>query len=70
VTVSLALSTIVLVIPIGLLLGILAGANEGGLVDRVVTAWCSVAHGVPTFFIGLLLAAFVRDRCRRGLRRQ
>ena len=59
VTLSLTLSTIFLVIPIGTLLGVMAGANEGRKLDRLVTAWCSLSVAMPGFWFGLLLALYI-----------
>ena len=59
VTLSLTLSTIFLVIPMGTFLGVMAGANEGRKIDRLITAWCSLAVAMPTFWFGLLLALYL-----------
>lgn len=59
VTLSLTLATILLVIPMGTFLGVMAGANEGRKIDRLVTAWCSLAVAMPGFWFGLLLALYI-----------
>ena len=39
---------------LGFALGILAGANRGRLVDRVVKGYCFLLASVPTFWLGLV----------------
>ena len=39
---------------LGFALGILAGANRGRLVDRIVKGYCFLLASVPTFWLGLV----------------
>ena len=39
---------------LGFALGILAGANRGRLIDRIVKGYCFLLASVPTFWLGLL----------------
>ena len=40
---------------LGFALGILAGANRGRLVDRIVKGYCFLLASVPTFWLGLVV---------------
>lgn len=64
VTLSLTLSTIFLVVPIGTFLGVVAGANEGRKLDRLVTWWCSLSVAMPGFWFGLLLSTYISAKAR------
>ena len=39
----------------GFVLGLLAGANEGRLIDRIIKGWCLILASAPAFWIGILL---------------
>jgi peptide/nickel transport system permease protein len=39
---------------IGFVLGVVAGAKQGTLVDKIVSAYCFVLASTPTFWLGLL----------------
>lgn len=56
VTLSLAFVTLAIIVPTAVLLGVLAAAFEGRLIDRLVTGWASMAVATPTFWLGLILA--------------
>lgn len=58
VTITLAIAATCIIVPVSIVLGVLAGAFEGRLIDRSITAWASVAVTVPTFWLGLLLVLF------------
>lgn len=53
---SLALMAVAWVISgvLGFVLGIVAGANRGRLIDRVVKGYCFLLASVPTFWLGLV----------------
>lgn len=55
-TASLALMSIAWVLSgtIGFTLGILSGANEGKIIDRVIYAYCYILISTPTFWLGIL----------------
>jgi peptide/nickel transport system permease protein len=59
VTASLIVVSVVLMVIFGLALGVLASIRPGGLLDRVVTAVCSVLVAVPSFWLALLLVVFL-----------
>ncbi|MBJ7882024.1 ABC transporter permease [Gelidibacter salicanalis] len=42
----------------GFLLGILAGMNEGSLLDRLIKSYCFILASTPSFWLGLLLLMF------------
>lgn len=42
----------------GFLLGILAGMNEGSLLDRLIKSYCFTLASTPSFWLGLLLLMF------------
>lgn len=39
----------------GFLLGVLAGMNEGSLLDRIIKGYCFILASTPAFWLGLLL---------------
>ncbi|HVW43976.1 MAG TPA: ABC transporter permease [Amycolatopsis sp.] len=62
VTVALIVGTVVIAVPVSIVLGLLAGANEGRWIDRVVTGLCSVSTALPTFWFGLVLSLYLALR--------
>ncbi len=62
-TTLLALFTMVLLVPIGLLLGTIAGARESSRLDRAISVTTLVFYSIPEFVIGafflLLLATWI-----------
>ena len=53
-TVTLSAGAIVLAFPIGTLIGILAAARRGTLMDRLVTVVAMIGISMPAFWVGLL----------------
>lgn len=51
----LAFAALVIIVPIALLLGVLAGLNEGHWPDRLISIGSLVSISIPDFVIGLLL---------------
>ncbi len=51
----LAASALVIIIPVSLLLGIIAGLNEGRWTDRLISVGSLISISIPDFVIGLLL---------------
>ena len=47
-------------------MGILAGANRGRLIDRIVKGYCFLLASVPTFWLGLLFPQVVLARVQLG----
>ncbi len=64
VTLSLVLVAMVLAVPVAFVLGTLAGAYEGTIVDRAITVYASLGLAMPGFWIGLLLAYFIAVQMR------
>ncbi|WP_459546108.1 ABC transporter permease [Nocardia sp. X0981] len=56
---ALALLTIVLLIPLALGLGLLAGARPGSRTDRVISVAALTVESIPSFVLGVLLVAVV-----------
>lgn len=56
-TLILAVSTLVVLVPLAVLLGVLAAAREGGMFDRVVTTVSVGLHAIPEFALAILLVA-------------
>lgn len=56
-TLLLAATTLLVLIPLSVGLGVLAARREGGPVDRTVSAVTLALHAVPEFALGVLLAA-------------
>lgn len=54
-TLELILSALVLSTTLALLLGLIAGANRGGFVDKISRALAAIGIAVPDFLIGLTL---------------
>jgi peptide/nickel transport system permease protein len=54
-TLLLAALTVVLLVPLGFGLGVLAARHEGGPVDRIVSAVALAVYAVPEFALGVLL---------------
>lgn len=54
---ALALLTIVLLIPLALGLGLLAGARPGSRTDRVISVAALTVESIPSFVLGVLLVA-------------
>lgn len=54
-TVTLAILTMLISVPVAVSLGALAAVNQGGALDRAVNAAAVVAFSVPVFVIGYLL---------------
>ena len=61
---SIALLAIVVAVIVGFAAGIAAAARQGGLLDRTITAVCSVALAVPEFWLGILLVIVFAVRLR------
>lgn len=57
-TVALVLPAFIFSFIISIVLGLLAGANKGGRIDRFVEGLCSVGISIPTFWIALILMIF------------
>ncbi|MFG2986362.1 ABC transporter permease [Streptomyces sp. NPDC048258] len=55
-TLLLAVTTVALLIPLSVGLGVLAARREGGPLDRTVSALTLAVHAVPEFAVGILLA--------------
>lgn len=58
VTLSLVLVSMVVMVLVGVALGLAAATRPNGVLDRVVTAVCSVLVAVPGFWLALLLVIF------------
>ncbi|MQA81042.1 MAG: ABC transporter permease subunit [Streptosporangiales bacterium] len=56
-TVTLAASTLLLVVPAALLLGVVAANREGGAVDRVISSVTLGLYSVPEFALGIVVVA-------------
>lgn len=54
-TVVLVLPAFALAIAISIVVGLVAGSNRGGKVDRLVDFLCSLGMATPTFWIGMML---------------
>lgn len=54
-TVSLAATTIIFAVSIALCLGVVAAANVGGLLDRLVMGFAVMGFSVPVFVVGYVL---------------
>jgi peptide/nickel transport system permease protein len=54
-TLELVLAALIISTTLALLIGLIAGANRGGLTDKVSRALAAVGISVPDFFIGLAL---------------
>ncbi|MET0728503.1 MAG: ABC transporter permease [Acidimicrobiales bacterium] len=59
VTLSIVLGAIVIGIVVGIPIGILAGARQGGWVDRVLLALTSIGLAVPNFVLAILLVNWI-----------
>ncbi|MFK0211210.1 MULTISPECIES: ABC transporter permease [unclassified Streptomyces] len=55
-TLLLTVTTVALLVPLSLGLGVLAARREGGPLDRTVSALTLAVHAVPEFAVGVLLA--------------
>ncbi|MFJ3765708.1 ABC transporter permease [Streptomyces sp. NPDC090082] len=55
-TLLLTVTTMALLVPLSLGLGVLAARREGGPLDRTVSALTLAVHAVPEFAVGVLLA--------------
>ncbi|MFF9427922.1 ABC transporter permease [Streptomyces sp. NPDC014746] len=55
-TLLLTVTTVALLVPLSLGLGVLAARREGGPLDRTVSAVTLAVHAVPEFAVGVLLA--------------
>jgi peptide/nickel transport system permease protein len=53
----LALSTLLIIIPVSLALGIIAGLNEGRWQDRIISLFSLFSISLPDFVMGILLIA-------------
>src|SRR5690606_29351389 len=53
VTISLVAFAMVVAVVVGVLVAILASVRPGGVVDRLVNWWASVAIAIPPFWFGL-----------------
>jgi len=62
VTISLTIGACLVIVPLAILLGVVAAAFANKLPDRLVTAWASMAVAAPTFWVGLILLAFLAVR--------
>lgn len=56
-TVVLAVSTLVLLLPISVLVGVLAALREGSLLDRALTSVSVALHSIPEFALAVVLIA-------------
>jgi peptide/nickel transport system permease protein len=54
-TILLVLPSYTLAVILSTVLGLLAGMNRGGRLDRVVDGLCSIGMATPTFWIGMIL---------------
>lgn len=54
-TVVLVLPAFALAIVISIVVGLVAGSNRGGRVDRLVDFLCSLGMATPTFWVGMML---------------
>jgi peptide/nickel transport system permease protein len=54
-TILLVLPSYTIAIILSVVLGLLAGMNQGGKLDRITDALCSVGMATPTFWIGMIL---------------
>jgi peptide/nickel transport system permease protein len=54
-TILLVLPSYTIAVILAVVLGLLAGMNQGGRLDRMVDALCSVGMATPTFWIGMIL---------------
>ena len=64
-TLLLALLTVVLIVPIGFGLGVLAARCEGRLVDRLISSVTLAVYAVPEFALGVLLVTVLALRLGR-----
>lgn len=60
----LALVTLLLAVPLALLLGVIAGLNEGRLADNVISIASLAVVGLPEFVTGLVLIELLSRRWR------
>jgi ABC-type dipeptide/oligopeptide/nickel transport system permease component len=54
-TIELVLLTLIVAIPVGIGLGILAAARRGGWLDRAIQAYAVLGLGVPIFWLSLMM---------------
>jgi peptide/nickel transport system permease protein len=54
-TILLVLPSYTIAVILSVVLGLLAGMNRGGKLDRIVDGLCSVGMATPTFWIGMIL---------------
>lgn len=52
---SIAVLAILISLTLGFSGGILAATRQGGIIDKLVTIVCSIAHAIPEFWSGILL---------------
>jgi len=57
-TLELVMVALLLAVPIGTLLGVIAAVNQNTWSDRVVVAFASVGVSMPSFWLGLMLILF------------
>lgn len=48
----------ILALFLAILLGLIAGANRGKFVDKLIDGFCSLAMSMPTFWLGMILLYF------------
>ncbi|GAA2687945.1 MULTISPECIES: ABC transporter permease [Actinosynnema] len=64
VTLVLTAVTLVLVVPLAVLLGVVAGLREGGRLDRALTSITLALQSIPDFVLATLLVALLAVRLR------
>jgi len=57
-TIILAVSSMIIAITIGIILGILASAHEGSVLDLIITGFSLIANSIPNFVAACLLLLF------------
>ncbi|SJM34827.1 ABC transporter permease [Mesorhizobium delmotii] len=63
-TISISILTMILSVTIGVSFGILAAWRDGGLVDRILTAFATLGFSVPVFVVGFFLIYLLAIRTR------
>ena len=54
-TILLVLPSYTVAVVLAVILGLLAGMNQGGRLDRIIDGLCSIGMATPTFWIGMIL---------------
>ncbi|MET0143444.1 MAG: ABC transporter permease [Ilumatobacteraceae bacterium] len=63
-TLGLVAATLILVIPVGLLLGLISGLRPGSVRDKSVLTFTSAGIAMPSFWVALLLVSFFAVRLK------